>query len=159
MTFLRIALITALTVVVSAPAQAIDVKKHVMVSVPPEAAWNAIGDFCGIANWHPAVAKCELSRTDGATLRTLSLNGGGTLVEKLLAWDAAHKKYSYGIVDGPLPVSQYRSTLSVGKAAKGATITWVGSFDAKGVPDAKAQDVIEGVYTGGLDGLAKKLGR
>ncbi|PKU24152.1 SRPBCC family protein [Telmatospirillum siberiense] len=138
-------------------AHAIDVEKHVPVAAAPSAAWRAIGDFCGIAQWHPAVAKCELSRRDGITYRTLSLNGGGTLVEKLLSWDAAHRRYSYGIVDGPLPVAGYRSTISVRRGAHGAIITWGGTFSAKGVPDDKAKAVIAEIYTGGLDSLAGKL--
>lgn len=155
----RIFLAAAVMAAVSAPAHAIDVKKRVVVAAGPAAAWQAIGDFCGIASWHPAIAKCELSRQEGVTYRTLSLNSGGTLIETLLVWDAAHKKYSYGIADGLLPVSQYRSTLSVTREGKGAAITWVGAFTAKGVSDDKAKEVIEGIYTGGLDALAKKLGR
>jgi hypothetical protein len=52
-----------------------------------DALWSKIGDFCGISNWHPAVEKCELS-ADGKT-RTLSLKGGGTIVEALVKMDAA----------------------------------------------------------------------
>ena len=48
----------------------------------PEAAWKKIGDFCGIATWHPAVEKCVLS--DDGKKRTLSLKGGGTIVETLV---------------------------------------------------------------------------
>ena len=63
--------------------------------------WSKIGDFCGISNWHPAVEKCELS-ADGKT-RTLSLKGGGTIVEALVKMDAAGHSYTYSIVSSPLP--------------------------------------------------------
>ena len=48
----------------------------------PTQAWAAIGDFCGIAGWHPAIEKCELGEKGGKPIRTLSLKGGGTIVEE-----------------------------------------------------------------------------
>jgi hypothetical protein len=153
----RIILAVAFAAVIGAPAYAIDVKEHQQVAGTPDAAWAAIGDFCGIATWHPAIAKCELLKQGNATLRTLSLNGGGTIVEKLLTWDDAHHKYSYSIVSGPLPVTKYRSTISVKAGKKGTVIDWVGRFDAKGASDDQAKQAVDGVYTGGLTALAKKL--
>jgi hypothetical protein len=104
------------------------------------------------------VAGCALSTQGKHTLRTLSLNGGGTIVEKLSAWDDAKMRYSYTILSGPLPVAKYHSTISVHAGKKGTVIRWVGKFDAKGAPDDKAAEAIAGVYSGGLDALAKKLG-
>ena len=121
----------------------------------PAQAWAAVGDFCGIASWHPAVEKCELGTKDGKTIRTLSLKGGGTLVEE----ETGHgeSSYSYAILSGPLPVEKYRSTLKV-EAEKGKTeIEWTGKFAAKGAPDEKAKEVIEGIYQAGLDALVAKL--
>ena len=94
----------ALAVAVSSPAMALEAHKSVMVDATPAQAWAAVGDFCGIVDWHPAVEKCELGKKDGKTIRTLSLKGGGTLVEE----ETAHTKnsYSYAILSGPLPVEQ-----------------------------------------------------
>jgi polyketide cyclase/dehydrase/lipid transport protein len=77
----------------------------------PEAAWKKIGDFCGIATWHPAVEKCVLS--DDGKMRTLSLKGGGTIVETLVSRDDNAHSYTYEIVSSPLPVSDYVSTIKV----------------------------------------------
>lgn len=147
----------ALGCIVASPAFALEVKKSVTVAASPEATWKAIGDFCGIGDWHPAVAKCDLSQQDKQILRTLSLNGGGTIVEKQLARSDAKHKYSYAIVESPLPVDHYRSTISVVKSGKGSKILWSGTFVAKGAPDDKAKEVIAGVYDGGLASLQKKL--
>jgi hypothetical protein len=35
-------------------------------------------------------------------------------------------------------------------------LTWTGSFKAKGALDAKAEEVIGGIYEGGLKGIADK---
>lgn len=144
-------------VTVSSTAMALDVNKSVDVASAPDAAWKAIGDFCGIANWHPAVAKCEASDKDGAKMRLLALKDGGKIFEKQLSYDDKAMSYSYAIIDaGPLPVANYESTIAVKPGGSGSTISWVGKFDSKG-DDAKSVDAISGVYKDGLDGLASKL--
>lgn len=61
-----------------------------------DALWKKVGDFCGIASWHPAFEKCVLS-ADGKQ-RTLSLKGGGTIVEALERWDDINHSYQYTIL-------------------------------------------------------------
>jgi hypothetical protein len=137
-------------------AMALDVKKSVDVAAAPDAVWKAIGDFCGIGSWHPVVEKCEIQQKDGKTFRLLSLKGGGSILEQQTAWDDAAHSYGYTIIESPLPVANYASTLSVTANGSGSTITWAGTFDAKDAPDAKAQEVIGGVYDAGLAGIAAK---
>jgi len=140
----------------TAPSLALDVTKTVDIAAPPAKVWSVIGDFCGIGQWHPAIETCALSKDGGKTLRTLSLKGGGTIVESQTARDDAKMSYTYGIVSGPLPVSDYSSTLSVAPKANGSAVTWTGSFKAKGAPDAVAVDAIGGIYESGLKAIADK---
>jgi hypothetical protein len=112
-------------------------------------------DFCGIGDWHPAVEKCELS--DKKTTRTLTLKGGGTIVEKRTEWDKKKMTYSYEIVESPLPVSNYKSTFKVEKGKKkSSTVTWSSTFEPKG-DEAEAKKAIDGIYTTGLDALKTKV--
>lgn len=148
---------TLAAVLLASPAFALNVKKSVDVGAAPAAAWKAIGDFCGIGNWHPAVTKCEISKKNGATLRTLTLKDGGKIIEKQGTFNNRRMSYSYSIVESPLPVANYQSTISVAKHGSGATITWVGKFKAKGADDAAATNVISGVYDAGLNSLKDKL--
>jgi Polyketide cyclase / dehydrase and lipid transport len=134
-------------------AHAIDTSAKATSKLSADALWAKIGDFCGIAKWHPALEKCELS-ADGKT-RTLSLRGGGTIVEALTKLDAAGKSYTYSIVSGPLPVANYSSTITVSADGAGSVVTWTGKYDAKGAPDADAQKAIQGVYDSGLRGLTQ----
>jgi hypothetical protein len=116
--------------------------------------WGKVGDFCGIANWHPAVAKCELSH--GKKIRTLTLKGGGTIVERLLKWDKKGMSYTYTIVSSPLPVTNYVSTIKVVSAGTGSDVVWTGKYKAKkGTSDADAQKTIDGIYKAGVDALAQ----
>jgi Polyketide cyclase / dehydrase and lipid transport len=140
----------------SGAASALEARVAKDTTASAESAWAAIGDFCGIANWHPAVAKCEMSEKDGATFRTLTLKDGAKLLEKQTAFDKVKMSYSYTIEEGPLPVANYKSTLKVVAKDKGATIDWSGMFDAKGAPDADAIKTITGIYDGGVDALVAK---
>ncbi len=150
------ALLIAASFCFAGPAFALDVKKAVDVPASPDAVWKTIGDFCGIANWHPAIEKCEISKKDDATFRTLSLKGGGTILEKETAWDNKGKSYSYAIEESPLPVANYKATLAVEPKGSGSEVIWSSTFNAKGADDAKASSTIGGIFDAGLAGIAAK---
>jgi hypothetical protein len=132
-------------------AQALESTAKAASTLSADALWAKVGDFCGISKWHPAIEKCELS-ADGKT-RTLSLKGGGTIVEALVKMDAAGRSYTYSIVSGPLPVANYTSTIGVAADGAASVATWVGKYDAKGISDAEAKKTIDGVYDAGLKAL------
>lgn len=157
MSIVRRLLVAGLFSLVAVPAFAVDVTRSVEVAAAPDKAWAAIGAFCQIGSWHPAIEKCDLATKDGATLRTLHLKGGGTIVERQLARDDKTMSYSYSILESPLPVADYKSTLSVKPHGTGSTLVWTGDFKAKGAPDAKAAEVIGGIYDAGLSSLQAKL--
>jgi Polyketide cyclase / dehydrase and lipid transport len=157
MTRTSLPLIGLAACVLASPAFAVDVKKSVDVSASPKATWKAIGGFCGIGKWHPAIAKCKISKKGGATYRTLTLKGGGEVYEKKLDWDNAKKTYSYSIESSPLPVANYTANISVEPSGSGSTIVWTAHFDAKGAPDEKAAETIGGIFDAGLGSLKKEL--
>lgn len=140
---LPVATTTAL-IVSMASAFALESNVRVNSSMPADAVWKKIGDFCGIKSWIPAVSDCVIS-PDGKQ-RTVSLKGGGEVVERLDNWDEAKRSYTYSIVSGPLPVSDYRSTLSVLPDGKGSALHWHSTYQAKGTSDAEAQKLIDGIY-------------
>ncbi|WP_426314068.1 SRPBCC family protein [Methylobacterium fujisawaense] len=146
----------AICVGAAGPAWALDVTKSVDVAASPEAVWKTIGGFCGIGDWHPVIEKCALSKKGGKAVRTLSLKGGGTIVEEEESRNDTKMDYTYTILEGPLPVTDYHSTIMVAKAGSGSKVTWKGTFKAKGAPDAKAEEAIAGVYEAGLKGIADK---
>ncbi|MGQ7791406.1 SRPBCC family protein [Faunimonas sp. B44] len=145
-----------LPVLLTTPALALEVSKSATVAAKPADLWAEIGDFCAIGDWHPAVAECEETRENGETVRTLTLEGGGTIRERLV--EATDTGYSYEILESPLPVRNYRSTLSVSGEADGTRIDWKGSFVAHDASDADAAGIIEGIYQAGLDSIAKGAG-
>ncbi len=75
----------AAIIVSTAAAFALESNVTVKSSLPPEVVWQKVGDFCGIKTWIPAVADCVVS-PDGKQ-RTVSLKGGGEVIERLDNWD------------------------------------------------------------------------
>ncbi|EAU42898.1 MxaD gene product [Fulvimarina pelagi HTCC2506] len=139
------------------PAFALDVAKETEVNATPDKVWSTVGDFCAIADWHPAVASCEESDADGATQRTLSLEGGGSILEELIARDDEAMSYTYRILESPLPVANYESTISVLGEGEMSTLSWSGTFDAaEGATDEDATGAIGGIYDAGLASIAEK---
>jgi hypothetical protein len=147
----KISVAAAALLMSAGAAFALDSSLTMTSSMSPDALWKKIGDFCGIADWHPAVEKCVLS-ADGKQ-RTLSLKGGGAIVETLDNLDPANHAYTYTIVSSPLPVANYHSTISVSADPKGSSLKWVGKYDAKGASDADAKKVIDGIYEAGEKAL------
>jgi hypothetical protein len=130
------------------------------LAVPAETVWGVIGSFNGLPDWHPAVEKSELTEQDGAKIRTLSLVGGGTIVERLEAADDKERSYSYSILSGPLPVADYVATIRVRKTdgGPGCTIEWSSEFTPSGAPEGDAVAVIRGIYEAGFESLKKMFG-
>jgi hypothetical protein len=100
-----------------------------------------------------------VSEKDGAKIRTLTTKDGAVIVEKLTQWDDAGHAYGYAILESPLPVANYVSTIAVkdGAEAGTAAITWSSTFDPKGASEADASKVIGGIYDAGLSSLKAKL--
>src|SRR5262249_16893123 len=81
---------------------------------------------------------------------TLSLHGGGKIVERLDSKDEKSRTYSYSILEGPLPVAKYHATIHVAenKDGRSCTVEWSSEFEPSGAPEGDAVKAIRGVYHG-----------
>ena len=136
----------SVTMVSAGSAADYTVSRSVSLSAPPHEIWQAIGDFCDIDDWHPAIASCALKAQDGAVHRLLTLEDGAEFLEKLVAFDAAGLNYTYSIVSSPLPLTDYTATLSV-TAGDPSTVAWSGRFSSD---DPGMEAVFGGIYDAGL---------
>lgn len=148
----------------SALAASLHVEESIVLAARPAAVWKKIGNFSGLPGWHPAVAKSEIikgkNNRQGA-VRAIETGDGAKLVEELLAYDGKQATMRYRIVESPLPVRGYVSTLSVQSSGEGSRVVWQSSFDAvhsDTVDDAKAREIVAGIYKAGFAGLKKALG-
>jgi hypothetical protein len=144
------------------------VTENVTVAASPDAVWAKIQDFGALHTWHPVVESSETTAgSEPGSIRTLHLKGGGTIVEELTKHSAAEHRFSYRMKDpGPLPVTNYSSTLSVTPGTGGTSVVeWRGAFyrgDPNGNPapdknDEAAIAAITGVYKTGLENLKKLM--
>jgi hypothetical protein len=157
MTILRPTVVALASGLVAAPALALEVTQSVEVAAAPEEVWQAIAGFCTIAAWHPMVASCVDGEQNGVAMRTLTTTDGAVLVERRVQYSDEGMSYSYQIVESPLPVKDYESTLAVMDGPEGAMVTWSGEFDANGASAADALEVIDDIYGAGLAALKEQL--
>lgn len=126
--------------------------------VSAKTVWAVIGNFNALPDWHPAVEKSELKKENGSTVRKLSLVGGGSIEEKLEQVDDKERRYTYTILSGPLPVSNYTATLKVRDSGNGCSVEWSSEFEAKGAPESDAVAAISGIYEAGFENLKQMFG-
>jgi mxaD protein len=168
---LNTAIVAGISMLACAYAQAaaprLTTSKTITIDAPASKVWHTVKDFDGLNKWHPAIATDEIvegkNNTVGA-VRLLTLKGGGTIKEKLLAFTPSDRSFKYAIVEGVAPVSDYTSTLTVKSAGKNqSSVTWTGHFKRKNVGDNPAEnendktaaDTVGGIYQSGLDNLKK----
>lgn len=136
-----------------------NVKLDTRLPVAADALWRVIGGFNALPQWHPAVASSEATGESAGAKRTLSLAGGGSIVEELEGADSADRSYRYSILSGPLPVADYHSELKVVDNGDGtSTVEWSSRFEPKNASEQDAVKAIQGVYQAGLDNLRKLYG-
>ena len=167
----RLAFVLALAVLAPALANArADPAEGQRASRDQRAAGEGLGRHRQLPG-HELASGCGQDRRfggneQGAT-RTLTLQSGGKIHEKLNKYDKEGRSFSYEIeVDVMvLPVTNYSSTLSVKGAGDKSTVEWRGAFyrgfmnndPPPELSDEAAIKAITGVYRGGLDALKKKL--
>jgi carbon monoxide dehydrogenase subunit G len=134
-----------------------EVSSSVHVPASAQAVWRTIGDFAGLAGWHPVIAETQLEH--GGRQRRVKLVDGSELAEALVKHDDAGTCYTYRIVEpGPLPVRDYEATIAVRDAGDdGCEVRWVAQFEPSGNATL-AEQTIQRVYQTGLDNLRRLFG-
>ena len=86
---------------------ALSVVERISIGAPAARVWAAIRNFDGLQDWHPAVAASPADKANAeGSVRKLSLQGGGAVVETLERHDDNRMSYTYIMEDGgPLPVA------------------------------------------------------
>lgn len=149
---------TILVLGIATPAAAIEAERRIEVAAAPADVWAMIGPFCAIQEWHPSIISCtEEAEQDGTVLRRLALAGGGEIVEQQVSRDDEARQYSYRIVESPLPVRAYKSTLTVDSVDGGARIVWKSTFEPHEAPEADAKAAIDQIYADGLHNIQQMI--
>jgi NADPH:quinone reductase-like Zn-dependent oxidoreductase len=142
----------------------ITVRRATIIPAPIDTVWAVLRDFNSHAHWHPAIAHSEIEGdAPGDTVgcvRRFRLTTGESLRDQLLHLSDRERELSYCILDAPIPLLDYVSTLRLRPVTDGAGTfwSWEGRFRA---PPGQAESlralVGEGIYQAGFDGLRRHL--
>ncbi len=93
-------------------------------------------------------------------IREITLADGAKLKERMENHDTNSRTLTYSIQgdDHPLPFKSYVATLIVTPTGpKQCRVDWFGNFEPKGVPEADAIKLAQGIYTGAIKATVKML--
>jgi len=143
-----------------APARTASLTRSINVNSSPAAVWAAIGPFCSISEWHPAIASCSEDGKSPPTRTLKTRDGDATFVELQTARNTIRHSYSYTFTSAPIPVTNYNSTLSVvANGHRGSTVRWSGVYRPNPGMDRAAANALSGIYVSGLQSIQARLAK
>ena len=133
--------------------------RSVILEAPIAEVWAAVRAFDGVVNWNPGVTVARMETgnpTAVGSVRHLDIVDGTVFRETLLAHSDLERFYSYDIVEGPLPCSNYISThrfIPITEGDKTLGI-WQGTFDCDPKDEAQLDEIVgDRIYVAGMKGL------
>jgi hypothetical protein len=132
------------------------IEASVTVSVTPDRAFSVV-DFFGDGMWIPGTARCEVMGTGVGALRQITTSDGARIKEKLESYDTKTLRYSYSIVEAPMPLDSYLSTVEVKAEGAGARITWKAVFSAPQATEEGLRGALEGLFQAAVAGLKTRF--
>ena len=135
------------------------VEKQATFNASADEVWGIVSSFGDLPNWLPPVAKSETDGDGVGAVRTLTMQDGVVVKERLDAFDGEGRSLAYSMIDtGPLPLVDYRSTIRIdAEADDRCSMVWTGRFEVAGADEAEVVGVVESLYGSGLDTIAKNL--
>ncbi len=127
--------------------------------------WAVIRDFNKFPSWHPEVcdSSIEGSRPSDAVgcVRSLYLKRGGHFRERLLTLSDREYMFTYTILESPLPMTDYVSTVRLRPVTDTdqTYAQWTSEFNCAPDVERELTKIVLGVYQGGSDSLRGKLSR
>ena len=133
----------------------INVSMKTQINASVADVWAIVGDFNALPKFVEAAVTSHVDGEGVGSVRTISLPDGNILKERLEKLDSDATTLKYSIVEGPLPVVNYLSTMAISSTEGGCQLAWSSQFDAQGLPEEEARNAIAGIYQMGFDGLSK----
>jgi carbon monoxide dehydrogenase subunit G len=162
-----IALLASTVVFAHGPSR-LKANETITLKASPDVVWAKVKDFTQLQSWHPAIESSSATAgSEVGSVRTLKVKGGGEVVEKLETISDTDRSLTYTAQDGgALPVSKYKSTITVKPVdGGGSLVEWKGVFfradasehPAAGKDDEAAGNTIKSVYVNSLNNLKALL--
>ena len=129
--------------------------ESVELAAAPDRVWSLIGEFGG--DWHPLVARINLTGAGVGQLRAIETVDGHEIVERLEAIDEAKRSLRYANVAG-VAASHYTAVLEVTPKGNGSVADWRVEFLANNQPDGVVKAGVSTLLTTGLESLKARFG-
>jgi NADPH2:quinone reductase len=135
-----------------------------VIDAPIDRVWDVLRDFGSYERWHPGVARSWMENDVGGDVvggvRRLSLTGGAELRELLLRLNDRERTLTSCILDSPLPLLDYVSTIRLKPVTDGNQTFWDWRSQFR-APDDRATElenlVRQQVCEAGFTGLRRFL--
>ncbi len=137
-----------------------------VIPAPPAEVWKVVRNFNGLPNWTPFVAESRIEQNampdQIGCIRNFRLKDGGVIREKLLALSDYDLSCTYAILESPMGVTDYVSTLSLTPITdQNATFaSWQAEFEC--APEREGALIAQigtGVFQAALNALKQRFGR
>jgi hypothetical protein len=128
--------------------------------------WRVVRDFNGLPSWTPFATDSRIEQGQSADqvgcIRNFRLRDGGVIRERLLALSDYDLSMSYAILESPMPVDDYISSLSLTPITDGnrTFAEWQAEFDCP--PEREAalvQQIGTNVFLAALTALKQRFRR
>lgn len=130
------------------------ISASIEINATADAVWQVVRDFNGLPNWIPAVTGSAMEGEGPGAVRVIKTADGAEMTERLESFDDHGRALSYSLVEGPLPVKDYRAILSVTPTEDTrCVVDWTCTCQADGIPEEQLRPIIETLYNGGLEAL------
>jgi uncharacterized membrane protein len=114
-----------------------DVSASIEIATPADKVWDILGGFDNLPLWLSLIRTSKLE--DGGRVRRLEAVGGALIVERLLHFDEAARRFRYSHLEAPDPVTDYVAEMAVETVtATRSRVHWSASFTPVGIDEAAA---------------------
>ncbi|MBW8270683.1 SRPBCC family protein [Caldovatus aquaticus] len=143
----------------------LEVRLSAPLAAPADRVWDVVGDFGGMARWHPFVRESVLEPAPGGVGRRVRVVGGTgeprELTERLVLYDAAARHLAYAIVAGPAPFRNYVGHFRIlADGADRCVWDYRGTFEtAEGASERDAIERVRSFYEAARENLESLFGR
>jgi hypothetical protein len=130
-----------------------------VIHVSAEVTWRLIGDFGAACHCLSGIVRCTAVGAGVGALRTLTHEDGSTVVERLVALDAASRRLSYTLLTDT-PFGRCLTTMAVRALGPShCELTWSATFKSDGLPESEAAELMQAALSANCLALKRFLER
>jgi len=128
------------------------------INAPADEVWKRVANFGELDQFVEAVTNCTTEGTGVGSVRTLTMQDGGEVKEKLESLDNDNRVLTYSMVDSSMPIENYTGTIEVKRIDdEQSEFIWSSEFETDEGAEDEMKEALEGLYTLGVEGLNNSL--